>query len=57
MIDLAALLSRCGRKQEATLWLDGLAERADSNDRRRIRAAQLRLIPSLANAWLWLRAA
>lgn len=57
VIDLAALLSRCGRKQEATLWLDGLAERADSNDRRRIRAAQLRLIPSLANAWLWLRAA
>ena len=57
VIDLAGLLARSGRKEEATLWLEGLAERSDGPNRRRIRGAQLRLTPSLSHAWLWLRAA
>lgn len=57
VIDLAELLARSGRKAEATLWLEGLAERSGNAQRRRVRGAQLRLAPSLAHAWLWLRAA
>lgn len=57
VLDLASLLSRSGRKQEADLWLEGLAARSQGVPLRRVRGAQLRLSPSLGRAWLWLRAA
>jgi len=57
VLDLAGLLSRSGRREEADLWLEGLASRSRGAPLRRVRSAQLRLSPSLGRAWLWLRAA
>ncbi|MEN8183912.1 MAG: tetratricopeptide repeat protein [Myxococcota bacterium] len=55
-VDLARLLHRSKRREEAWLLLENRAARASGADRRRLRGAQLGLFPSLRHLWLWLRA-
>ena len=55
-LDLAALLSRMGRKDEALLLLDRLAESCHGPLLRRVRHTQWSVTPSLAHTWFWLRA-
>jgi thioredoxin-like negative regulator of GroEL len=57
VLDLARLLSASGRRAEAEDLLEALAERTEGVTRRRVRGAHWRIAPSLARAWLWLRAA
>jgi len=57
VIDLAELLSASKRRPEAEDLLDALAGRTGGAMRRRVRAVQWRIAPSLSRAWLWLRAA
>lgn len=53
--ELARLLAKTGEKDEALRLLRGLAEREEGANLRRIRGAILRLSPTPASAWLWLR--
>jgi len=57
VLDLARLLARARQRPEAEWLLEGLAERSRGAERRRVRRTQWRIAPSLAHAWLWLRAA
>jgi tetratricopeptide (TPR) repeat protein len=54
--ELARLLGRSAQRQEAGLLLRGLARRCGGERLRRIRAAEVRLSPTPASAWRWLRA-
>jgi len=54
---LARLLAKQGARPEALRLYDGLCERNRSVRLRKVRAAQLRLSPTPAAAWRWLRAA
>lgn len=56
-LDLAGVLRRTGRRGEASRLLHGVAVRNGGPTLRRIRAAQLRLSPTPAALWRWLRAA
>jgi len=56
-LDLARLRRRTGQRDEATRLLQGIAARNHGPTLRRIRAAQLRLRPTPASLWRWLRAA
>jgi pentatricopeptide repeat protein len=56
VFDLGRLLSKTKQSYEASRLLAGLAARTGDRQLRRVRAEQFRLSPTLANAWLWLRA-
>jgi len=56
-LDLARTLARSDQASEARLLLDKLAERASGPRLRRVRAAQWRMAPTLANTWRLLHAA
>ena len=56
-LDLARVRRRTGQREEATRLLQGIAARNRGPVLRRIRAAQLRLRPTPASLWRWLRAA
>ena len=56
-LDLARLRRRTGGKEEARRLLHGIAVRNQGKTLRRIRAAQVRLSPTPAAMWRWLRAA
>lgn len=51
--ELAGLLALHDQKREASLLLDGLAERSRGERLRRVRVAQLRLSPTPVNLWRW----
>jgi tetratricopeptide (TPR) repeat protein len=55
--ELARLLAKTGEKEEALRLLHGLLEREQSRNLRRIRGAILKISPTPASAWQWLRAA
>lgn len=55
VLELSRLLAGSEQRDEARILLDGLAAGADGEQRKRVRAAQLRLDPGLATAWRWLR--
>jgi thioredoxin-like negative regulator of GroEL len=54
---LARLLARSQQREEARVLLRGLSQRCGAARLRRVRAAQLRVAPSVTHLWLWLRAA
>jgi tetratricopeptide (TPR) repeat protein len=56
-LDLARLERRVGHRDEARRLLHGIAVRSQGRGLRRVRSAQLRLSPTPAAAWRWLRAA
>jgi tetratricopeptide (TPR) repeat protein len=56
-LDLARVRRRTGQRDEATRLLQGIAARNHGRTLRRIRAAQLRLRPTPASLWRWVRAA
>jgi tetratricopeptide (TPR) repeat protein len=56
-LDLARVRRRAGQREEATRLLQGIAARNRGRTLRRIRGAQLRLRPTPAAVWRWLRAA
>lgn len=56
-LDLARVLRRTGQREEATRLLRGIAVRNRGRPLRRIRGAQVRLSPTPAALWRWLRAA
>jgi tetratricopeptide (TPR) repeat protein len=56
VLGLARLLARADQADEAAVLLERLASRCEGSRLRRVRAAQLRLAPTLRHAWLWLRA-
>jgi tetratricopeptide (TPR) repeat protein len=56
-LDLARLRRRTGGREEARRLLHGVAVRNQGPALRRIRAAQVRLSPTPAALWRWLRAA
>ncbi len=53
-LELARLLHRARRPEEARILLEGLAERAEGPERRRVCGTLLRLFPSPTSAWRWL---
>lgn len=55
-LDLARVRRRAGQKEEATRLLHGVAVRSRGRALRRIRGAQVRLSPTPAAMWRWLRA-
>ncbi len=57
VISLAKLLARTRQRGEAVLLLDQLASRVQGKELTRVRSAQWRILRSLGNTWLWLRAA
>jgi tetratricopeptide (TPR) repeat protein len=57
VLDLARLLTRSGQESEAQLFLEQLAQRSAGTGLRRVRGAQWRISPTLANTWRWARAA
>jgi tetratricopeptide (TPR) repeat protein len=54
--DLAGLLAKDGERGEAKALLAGLAERTRGGELRRVRGAQLRMAPTPAALYRWLRA-
>ena len=56
-LDLARVRRRAGQRDEATRLLQGIAARNHGRTLRRIRGAQLRLRPTPAALWRWVRAA
>jgi tetratricopeptide (TPR) repeat protein len=56
-LDLARMLASTRQEGEARLLLERLADRARGSELRRVRGAQWRMSPSLANSWRWMRAA
>lgn len=54
VLDLASLLAKTNQHHEAGMLLKELAERCKGRELRRIRAAQLRLRPSLLHTLQWL---
>jgi tetratricopeptide (TPR) repeat protein len=56
-LDLARVRRRAGQRDEATRLLQGIASRNRGPMLRRIRGAQLRLRPTPAALWRWVRAA
>ncbi len=56
-LDLARLLSKTGREEEALHLLAQLATRTHGDELRRIRKTQWRITPTLIHTWLWLRSA
>jgi tetratricopeptide (TPR) repeat protein len=56
-LDLARVRRRTGQRDEAMRLLQGIAARNHGPVLRRIRAAQLRLRPTPASLWRWVRAA
>lgn len=54
-LELARLLHRARRREEARLLLESLAARCAGSERRRACAALLTLFPSLRHGWRWLR--
>ncbi len=57
VISLAKLLARRRQRDEAVLLLDQLASRVQGKELTRARSAQWRILKSLGNTWLWLKAA
>ena len=55
--ELARLLAKTGKKEEALKLLGDLAEREERRNLRRTRGAILKISPGLGSAWRWLRAA
>ena len=55
--ELARLLASSQQREEARVLLRGLAVRCGGARLRRVRGAQLRVSPTIAHLWLWLRAA
>ena len=53
-LDLARLLRRCGQRREAYAFLSQALRRTPRAHRRRIRAAQLRMVPTPAALYRWL---
>jgi tetratricopeptide (TPR) repeat protein len=56
-LTLARDLARGGRRDEARELLEGLVERNEKRNLRRVRGALFRLSPTPAALWRWLRAA
>lgn len=56
-LDLARVCRQTGQRDEATRLLRGLAARNQGRTLRRIRGAQVRLSPTPAALWRWLKAA
>lgn len=56
-LNLARITAKTGGKAEAIRLLNGLAEREKGRNLRTVRGAILRLSPTPASAWRWLRAA
>ena len=54
--DLAGLLARSGQRARAHSLLEELVRRSGRRELRRVRARQLRVAPSPAAGWRWLRA-
>jgi tetratricopeptide (TPR) repeat protein len=54
-LELARLMHRSRRRDEASLLLESLVARTAAADRRRACAALLALFPSLRHGWMWLR--
>ena len=54
VLDLARLLAPSDQRNEAELLLDGLARRCRGAELRHVRAAELKIAPSLAALWRWL---
>ena len=57
VLDLSRLLARSDQENEAQLLLERLAQRSGGPSLRRLRGAQWRIAPTLANSWRWLHAA
>jgi tetratricopeptide (TPR) repeat protein len=55
-LDAARLLVRCGERARAHGLLEVLARHKQGRELRRVRSLQLRMRPSPAGAWRWLRA-
>jgi hypothetical protein len=55
--ELARLLAKTGKKEEALRLLGDLERREGRSNLRRIRGAIFKISPTLGSAWLWLRAA
>jgi len=55
-LDAARLLARCGQRARAHALLEELARHKGGRELRRVRAGQLRVRPSPAGVWRWLRA-
>lgn len=53
--ELARLLAKTGKKEEALKLLYGLAQREKKHNLRRIRGAILKISPTPGSAWRWLR--
>ena len=54
MLDLARLLRKVGRADEARVVLERLAERGEGTQRKRLRREYFSLGPSAQTAWRWL---
>ncbi len=54
VLQLARLLSKTDQGGEASMLLQGLAQRSAGRDLRRVRRARFLDAPSLASAWRWL---
>ena len=57
VLEMARLLGSCEQHDEARILLEGLAKRAEPEQLRRVRGAQLRMRPGFGTFWRWLRAA
>lgn len=55
--ELARLLAKTDKKEEALKLLNGLAEREGKKNLRRIRGAIFKISPGAGSAWRWLRTA
>ncbi len=55
VLDLARLLASTEQRKESEILLDGLGQRCQGAQLRRVRAVQLRTEPSLVALWRWLR--
>jgi len=56
IFDLAGLLSKSGRRDEALYYLESLAQSSRGADLKAVCKAQWGVLPSLANTWRWMRA-
>ena len=55
LLELAAILSKSGQKEEALMLLASLAKASNGPFLRKVRRTQWNVTPSLTHSWLWLR--